>query len=343
MGVTEIVQPFETHVAVLGADAAGQLDLSLPLRHASLDLVALDTRTATLDAPMQSIIRSERAAPDVRARAWASPSRRRAAGRRRRNADGPFASSSARQANVYGTAAGMAFVVTDGAQPSDTASLPMPGPTLVLERGKRVASHDRQHVERARGGALARHRARELSGRRAGMERIGEAHSAVDRAGRLAHGALDAAARRHVHVPLALQRSEADGQRAVRADHRAGAGREVRSGDGQDRCSSARPAPATNPVFGSVPEFVMNGKTQPEPMDLKADTQYRFRLFNLAGDTPLEVSTERRRRAGQVAGRWQRTDIRCPHRRRHSRAARWSFRSRRDLRFRVHTGRAAAN
>src|SRR5258706_5915309 len=47
---------------------------------------------------------------------------------------------------------------------------------------------------------------------------------------------------------------------------------------------------ATNVLFGPFPNFVMNGKTQPEPMNLKAGTRYRFRLFNLAGDAPTMVS-----------------------------------------------------
>jgi manganese oxidase len=46
----------------------------------------------------------------------------------------------------------------------------------------------------------------------------------------------------------------------------------------------------TNPVFGPFPSFVMNGKTQPEAMNLEAGTRYRLRLFNLAGDAPLQVS-----------------------------------------------------
>jgi FtsP/CotA-like multicopper oxidase with cupredoxin domain len=45
-----------------------------------------------------------------------------------------------------------------------------------------------------------------------------------------------------------------------------------------------------NPVFGPFPSFVLNGKTQPEAMSLRAGTRYRFRLFNLAGDMPLMVS-----------------------------------------------------
>ena len=56
-----------------------------------------------------------------------------------------------------------------------------------------------------------------------------------------------------------------------------------------------------NPVFGPIPEFLMNGKAQPDAMNLKAGTRYRFRLFNLAGDAPLEVSINAGDDAGAVA------------------------------------------
>ena len=44
-----------------------------------------------------------------------------------------------------------------------------------------------------------------------------------------------------------------------------------------------------NVVFGPFTDFLMNGHRQPPPMDLRAGTRYRFRLFNLAGDFPLVV------------------------------------------------------
>jgi len=56
-----------------------------------------------------------------------------------------------------------------------------------------------------------------------------------------------------------------------------------------------------NVVFGPLPAFVMNGKTQPDAMDLKAGTRYRFRLFNLAGDSPLMVSIN----AGDAPVQWR--------------------------------------
>jgi FtsP/CotA-like multicopper oxidase with cupredoxin domain len=45
-----------------------------------------------------------------------------------------------------------------------------------------------------------------------------------------------------------------------------------------------------NVITGPFPPYIMNGSPAPQPMDLKAGTRYRFRLFNLAGDFPTMVS-----------------------------------------------------
>jgi FtsP/CotA-like multicopper oxidase with cupredoxin domain len=45
----------------------------------------------------------------------------------------------------------------------------------------------------------------------------------------------------------------------------------------------------------------MNGKARPDAMTLKAGTRYRFRLFNLAGERPLQVSLD----AGDVPAEWR--------------------------------------
>jgi len=45
-----------------------------------------------------------------------------------------------------------------------------------------------------------------------------------------------------------------------------------------------------NVIAGPFPNYLLNGKSQPEAMTLKAGTRYRFRLFNLAGDFPTMVS-----------------------------------------------------
>jgi FtsP/CotA-like multicopper oxidase with cupredoxin domain len=56
-----------------------------------------------------------------------------------------------------------------------------------------------------------------------------------------------------------------------------------------------------NPAFGPFPPYTMNGDTQPQPMTLKAGVTYRFRLFNLAGDSPLQVSMN----SGDSAVQWR--------------------------------------
>ena len=56
-----------------------------------------------------------------------------------------------------------------------------------------------------------------------------------------------------------------------------------------------------NPVFGPYPAFLMNGSTTPEALNLKAGTRYRFRLLNLAGDIPLEISLK----AGELPVTWR--------------------------------------
>jgi FtsP/CotA-like multicopper oxidase with cupredoxin domain len=44
---------------------------------------------------------------------------------------------------------------------------------------------------------------------------------------------------------------------------------------------------ATNVVVGPFPNYVMNGKTQPEAMNLTAGKRYRFRVINISDDGPL--------------------------------------------------------
>jgi FtsP/CotA-like multicopper oxidase with cupredoxin domain len=47
--------------------------------------------------------------------------------------------------------------------------------------------------------------------------------------------------------------------------------------------------PTTNVVFGPFAHHQMNGVEQPKPMDLRAGTTYRFRLINLADGGPVMV------------------------------------------------------
>ena len=56
-----------------------------------------------------------------------------------------------------------------------------------------------------------------------------------------------------------------------------------------------------NVIVGPFPQYVLNGSTQPGPIELKAGTRYRFRLFNLAGDLPTMVSLK----AGERPAEWR--------------------------------------
>ena len=137
----------------------------------------------------------------------------------------------------------------------------------------------------------------------------------------------------HTHFNEAMQM----GSGLVRADHRAGARGSASIRRRTRSCSSARRAPPTNPVFGPFPNFVMNGKTQPEAMNLKAGTRYRFRLFNLAGDSPLQVSLN----AGDAPIDWRavaKDGYPLPPSQSGSARRGARVRSRGDLRFRVHAG-----
>jgi manganese oxidase len=48
--------------------------------------------------------------------------------------------------------------------------------------------------------------------------------------------------------------------------------------------------PMMNVITGPFPSFVMNGKQQPAPMTLNAGTKYRFRVINISDVGPLTVS-----------------------------------------------------
>jgi len=49
---------------------------------------------------------------------------------------------------------------------------------------------------------------------------------------------------------------------------------------------------STNVVMGPFAEHLMNGQARPKPMDLKVGATYRFRLFNLADGGPTVVSLQ---------------------------------------------------
>jgi FtsP/CotA-like multicopper oxidase with cupredoxin domain len=94
-----------------------------------------------------------------------------------------------------------------------------------------------------------------------------------------------------------------------------------------------------NVVVGPYAHHMLNGSEQPKPMDLKAGTTYRFRLFNLADGGPTVVALM----AGKQPVSWRavaKDGATLPASQATMRPANADVRSRRDLRLRVHLAKA---
>jgi FtsP/CotA-like multicopper oxidase with cupredoxin domain len=195
------------------------------------------------------------------------------------------------RANVYGPQAGMSYVADGTDDATDPAALPVPAPMLLLERGQRVAV---TIVNQSNEPAAVHWHGIELESYPDGvpgwsgsgtniLPAIAPADSLTvrwtpPRAGSFMY---------HSHFNESMQMGSGlygpiivlePGQRF---DPEA------------DRILFFGTAgTATNPVFGPFPDFVLNGKKQPEAMTFRAGTRYRLRLFNLAGDRPLQVSLD---------------------------------------------------
>jgi len=204
--------------------------------------------------------------------------------------------------NVYGTQPGMSFVVDGTPDAANADALPVPGPTLVLERGKPVAV---TIVNQSNDHAAVHWHGIELESYPDGVPgwsgsgknilppiaprdsltvrwtppRVGSFmyHSHFTEAQQMGSG---------LYGPIIVvepgQRFDPETDRVM---------------------FFGTAGTPVNPVFGPFPNFVLNGKTQPDAMNLKVGTRYRFRLFNLAGDVPLLVSIN----AGDAPVTWRAT------------------------------------
>jgi FtsP/CotA-like multicopper oxidase with cupredoxin domain len=165
------------------------------------------------------------------------------------------------------------------------------------------SDHHRESGEGAGGRALARHRATELSGWRTGMERRGQGDSARDQAGRFADGAL--------HPPRAgtfMYHSHFNEFKQITSGlygpiivlepgqkYDPETDRVLMFSDG---------GPTTNVLAGPFPPMFMNGKAQPDPIDLKAGTKYRFRVIGITGDLPVEFKFAAAGKPTESGERW---------------------------------------
>jgi FtsP/CotA-like multicopper oxidase with cupredoxin domain len=288
VGVTEVLQPFATMSLSWAADRPGNWIYHCHYATHLSHLVALDTENGMLDAGMLTHHRSDRPhqmfglvmgisiAPKGTSLASTETPRALRIVQRER-------------ANIYGSQAGMAYVMDGTPDAADTTALPVPAPLLLLERGKRVAV---TIVNRSEEPAAVHWHGIELESYPDGVPGWSGSGKSIlpsiapgdsltvrwtpPRAGSFMY---------HSHFNESMQMgSGLYGPIIV-----------LEPGERFDPQTDkilffGTSGTGTNPVFGPFPSFVMNGKTQPEAMDLKAGTRYRLRLFNLAGDMPLQVS-----------------------------------------------------
>ena len=288
MAVTEVIAPYQTMALAWKAERAGNWIFHCHYAIHLSDLVELDTEKGSFDSTMVGHHASDRPhqmyglvmgmsiAPRGPQPTNTTPAR-------------AIRILQREKPNVYGDQPGMSFVLDGSPEASSPDALQIPAPTLVLERGKPVAV---TIVNQSNDHAAVHWHGIELESYPDGVPGWSGSGSNIlpsiaphdsltvrwtpPRAGSFMY---------HSHFREAHQMGSGlygpiivvePGQKFDPETDRvlffgtAGTGRNV--------------------VFGPFPSFLMNGKAQPEAMNLKAGTRYRFRLFNLAGDAPLMVS-----------------------------------------------------
>ncbi|HEX9053263.1 MAG TPA: multicopper oxidase domain-containing protein [Gemmatimonadales bacterium] len=288
MAVTEVLQPFATMSLSWYAARPGNWIYHCHYATHLSTLVALDTKNGMLDSSMLAHHMSDRPHQMFGLVMGITIAPR-----------GPNAEPSEtprairiiqrEKPNVYGSQPGMSFVLDGTPEAADPAALPVPGPLLLLERGKRVAVTIVNQSEQA---ASVHWHGIELESYPDGVPGWSGSGKTIlpsiaphdsltvrwtpPRAGSFMY---------HSHFNEAMQMGSGLYGPIIVLDPG------QRFDPETDRILFFGTAGTSqNPVFGPFPSFVLNGKTQPEAMNLRAGTRYRFRLFNLAGDMPLMVS-----------------------------------------------------
>jgi FtsP/CotA-like multicopper oxidase with cupredoxin domain len=299
MGVTEVMTPFRTISIAWKAERPGNWIFHCHYATHLSDLASLDTEKGSHDSTMTGHHTSDRPhqmyglvmgisiAPKGPAATVSGPERKIRILQRQKP-------------NVYGSQPGMSFVVDGTPEASDPNAMPVPGPTLVLERGKPVAV---TIVNQSNDHAAIHWHGIELESYPDGVP--GWSGSGKDLLPSIApHDSLTVrwtpprtgSYMYHSHFREAAQMGGGLYGPIIVVEPG------QRFDPETDRILFFGTAGHTvNPIFGPLPGFLMNGKAQPDAMNLEAGTRYRFRLFNLAGDTPLLVSLN----AGDAPVQWR--------------------------------------
>ena len=299
MAVTEVLAPFQTLSLAWKAERPGNWIYHCHYAAHLSDLAALDTEKGMLDESMLSHHASDRphqmyglvmgisVAPKGPAVAATGPERKIRIVQRQKP-------------NVYGSEPGMSFVMDGTPEAANPDALSIPGPTLVLERGKPVAV---TIVNQSSDHAAVHWHGIELESYPDGVP--GWSGSGKNVLPSIKPGDSLTVRWTPPRTGSYMYHSH------FREAHQMGSGLYgpiivVEPGQKLDPETDrvlffGAAGPPGNVVFGPMPKFLLNGQAQPDAMNLKAGTKYRFRFFDLAGDAPLMVSIN----AGETPIQWR--------------------------------------
>jgi FtsP/CotA-like multicopper oxidase with cupredoxin domain len=290
MAVTEMLRPLQSVELSWKADRPGNWVFHCHYAVHVSDLVSLDMKNGTLETAEQShhasgaphqmygLVMGITITPKGPQAVAAAPEREIRIEQRERP-------------NGYGNQPLMSFAVTKGGSAADTATMPIPGPTLVLERGKRVAV---TIVNRSNQHAAIHWHGIELESYPDGVPGWSGAGSQVypsiapndsltvrwtpPRAGSFMYHS-------HFNEPRQMGNGLYGPIIVVEPGQK--------YDPETDRTFFFGTAGFVENLLADPAALVMNGSTKPPPMRLTAGKTYRFRFFNLAGDNATLVSLNR--------------------------------------------------
>ena len=290
MAVTEMIRPFQAVEISWKADRPGNWVFHCHYAIHVSDLVTLDTKNGVLrttemkhhesNAPhqMYGLVTGITVTPKGPQTAATTPERE-------------IRIEQGVRAKVYKKQPAMSFVVTKGGDTHDTASMPIPGPTLVLERGKRVAvtivNRSSQHAAVHWHGIELESYPDGIPGWSGSGPNILPSIAPKDsltvrwtppRAGSFMYHS-------HFNEP----RQMGDGLYGPIIVLEPGQTYDPET----DRTFFFGTAGYLESFAEPDPTVIMNGSLKPPPMELKVNKTYRFRFFNLAGDNATLVALNR--------------------------------------------------
>ena len=289
MAVTEVLPPYWTMSLAWQAERAGNWVYHCHYAAHLSDLVALDTEDGALDPvkldhhkssdgthQMYGLVMGITVAPNGAEKAAGLP------------ADRIIRIVQREKPNVYGSQPGMSFVMDGTPEASDPNAMPVPGPALILERGKRVQV---TIVNQSNDHAAIHWHGIELESYPDGVPGWSGSGSNIlppiaphdsltvswtpPRAGSFmyhSHFSENKQMGSGLYGPIiVLEPGEKYDPETDRILFLGSAGT------------------VKNVLIGPFPHYLVNGTEKPAPMNFQAGKRYRLRFFNLSGDLPSMV------------------------------------------------------